>query len=184
MRVEELSPFPFDQLAAATVMAFPNAELVWVQEEPQNMGFWGYVDQRIRTMVRVLDPERVVEVAGRAYRRARLHPEYSELVRRSVNSDGGSEVDSDSAGPWTGHDTAPAGDRAPSPATDSGAAVHGGGRGVYGSGAGEGSVPVDVKPDYAQIVRYVGRPVAAAATGSFHVHQAEMRDHVLGPAFE
>ena len=115
MRVEELSPFPFDHLATATFRAFPNAELVWVQEEPQNMGYWTYVEKRIQTMVRVL--------AGDADAVSR-HNSVKGTTTREV-----------------GGVTSPA-------------------------------------------VCYVGRPVAACATGSFHVHTAETRDHVLRPAFE
>jgi len=35
-----------------------------------------------------------------------------------------------------------------------------------------------------QVVRFIGRPAATCATGSFHVHTAEERLHVLEPAFE
>ncbi|MCB9743210.1 MAG: 2-oxoglutarate dehydrogenase E1 component [Alphaproteobacteria bacterium] len=38
-RVEELYPYP-QELIAAEVERFPNAEVVWVQEEPRNMGAW------------------------------------------------------------------------------------------------------------------------------------------------
>lgn len=109
VRVEELSPFPFDHLATATIRAFPNAELVWVQEEPQNMGCWPYVEKRIQTMVRVL---------GRG-----SHARAASNTATHV------------------HSGAPA-------------------------------------------VRYVGRPVAACATGSFHVHTTETRDRVVRPAFK
>lgn len=47
-RVEQISPFPFD-LVHRQADDFPNAEIVWVQEEPRNMGAWTYVDPRIET---------------------------------------------------------------------------------------------------------------------------------------
>ena len=47
-RVEQISPFPFD-LVHRQADNFPNAEVVWVQEEPRNMGAWQYVDPRIET---------------------------------------------------------------------------------------------------------------------------------------
>lgn len=47
-RVEEISPFPFD-LVRAEAEKYPNAEIVWVQEEPQNQGAWTYVGARITT---------------------------------------------------------------------------------------------------------------------------------------
>ena len=49
IRVEQLSPFPFD-LVAETVASFPqSASLVWVQEEPKNQGYWQYVQPRFIT---------------------------------------------------------------------------------------------------------------------------------------
>jgi len=47
-RVEQISPFPFD-LVHRHADNFPNAEVVWAQEEPRNMGGWSYVDPRIET---------------------------------------------------------------------------------------------------------------------------------------
>ncbi len=51
VRVEELYPFPREALAAV-LGRFPQLkELVWVQEEPQNMGAWTYLEPRLRHMV-------------------------------------------------------------------------------------------------------------------------------------
>jgi 2-oxoglutarate dehydrogenase E1 component len=52
-RVEQIAPFPFD-LVAQEVKRFPNAQVVWAQEEPRNMGAWSYVWPRIQTATRVL----------------------------------------------------------------------------------------------------------------------------------
>ena len=46
MRLEQVAPFPYD-LVTAALERFPNAELVWVQEEPINAGAWAYVQPRI-----------------------------------------------------------------------------------------------------------------------------------------
>ena len=47
VRVEQLYPFPLDQLVAE-IEKYPNAEeLVWLQEEPENMGAWHWVEHRI-----------------------------------------------------------------------------------------------------------------------------------------
>ncbi|XP_065318343.1 2-oxoglutarate dehydrogenase complex component E1-like isoform X2 [Gordionus sp. m RMFG-2023] len=50
-RIEQLSPFPFD-LIEDEILKYPNAELVWVQEEPKNMGAWQYICPRIKTALR------------------------------------------------------------------------------------------------------------------------------------
>ena len=44
----QISPFPYD-LVAAELSRYPNAELVWTQEEPKNMGAWQYVQPRFST---------------------------------------------------------------------------------------------------------------------------------------
>jgi 2-oxoglutarate decarboxylase len=46
VRLEQLAPFPQDALAAA-LAGLPRAqEVVWLQEEPRNMGAWRYVAER------------------------------------------------------------------------------------------------------------------------------------------
>jgi multifunctional 2-oxoglutarate metabolism enzyme len=50
VRVEQLYPFPEEQLAEV-VESYPNAEQVlWLQEEPRNMGAWHFVQPRLRYM--------------------------------------------------------------------------------------------------------------------------------------
>jgi multifunctional 2-oxoglutarate metabolism enzyme len=47
LRVEQLYPWPYDHLATE-LEAYPNAsELVWLQEEPENMGPWNFVKGRL-----------------------------------------------------------------------------------------------------------------------------------------
>ncbi len=47
VRVEQLYPWPYDQVAEA-LEQFPNAdEIVWLQEEPENMGAWNAVKGRL-----------------------------------------------------------------------------------------------------------------------------------------
>jgi 2-oxoglutarate dehydrogenase E1 component len=43
LRLEQLYPWPIKSLSAE-LARFPNAELVWCQEEPKNMGGWSFVD--------------------------------------------------------------------------------------------------------------------------------------------
>ena len=42
VRVEQLHPFPEKQLNAV-LKKYKGAKLVWVQEEPSNMGYWSYI---------------------------------------------------------------------------------------------------------------------------------------------
>jgi len=48
VRVEELYPWPHDEVSRAVDM-YPNVvEVVWAQEEPKNMGAWSFVAPRLR----------------------------------------------------------------------------------------------------------------------------------------
>ncbi|CAK1553530.1 unnamed protein product [Leptosia nina] len=51
VRLEQISPFPYDQLKSE-ISKYPNAQLVWSQEEHKNMGSWSYVEPRFRTLLR------------------------------------------------------------------------------------------------------------------------------------
>jgi 2-oxoglutarate dehydrogenase E1 component len=55
-RIEQISPFPFDMLGEH-LSVYPNAELIWCQEEPLNMGAWSYVQPRIDTVIKHLSKE-------------------------------------------------------------------------------------------------------------------------------
>lgn len=48
VRVEQLYPFPKEEISRI-MKKYPNLkEILWVQEEPQNMGGWSYMEPRIR----------------------------------------------------------------------------------------------------------------------------------------
>jgi multifunctional 2-oxoglutarate metabolism enzyme len=52
VRVEQLYPWPEDDILT-TVAAYPNArEVWWVQEEPANMGAWNFVHARLARALR------------------------------------------------------------------------------------------------------------------------------------
>lgn len=51
MRELQLAPFPFD-LMMRELRRYPNAQLMWVQEEPLNMGAFNHVSPRIETCMR------------------------------------------------------------------------------------------------------------------------------------
>ena len=46
LRVEQLYPFPAKALVGE-LGRFPNADVVWCQEEPRNMGAWTFVEPNI-----------------------------------------------------------------------------------------------------------------------------------------
>ncbi len=51
VRLEQFYPFPMARLREITA-AYPNAEqIVWVQEEPKNMGGWTFVEPRLENFV-------------------------------------------------------------------------------------------------------------------------------------
>ena len=47
-RVEQLHPFPFQQIKEHAD-TYPNAEIIWCQEEPLNMGAWQHMQPRFET---------------------------------------------------------------------------------------------------------------------------------------
>ncbi|MCS1351650.1 2-oxoglutarate dehydrogenase E1 component [Mechercharimyces sp. CAU 1602] len=48
VRVEQLYPFPQEELQAVLDRFKQLKEIVWVQEEPANMGAWSYIEPRLR----------------------------------------------------------------------------------------------------------------------------------------
>uniref|UniRef100_A0A8B9KSQ2 2-oxoglutarate dehydrogenase complex component E1 n=1 Tax=Astyanax mexicanus TaxID=7994 RepID=A0A8B9KSQ2_ASTMX len=60
-RIEQLSPFPFD-LVKAEIEKFPQAEVMWSQEEHKNQGYYDYIKPRISTTINHAHP---VRYAGR-----------------------------------------------------------------------------------------------------------------------
>ncbi|KAG5189741.1 2-oxoglutarate dehydrogenase E1 component [Tribonema minus] len=50
-RVEQIAPFPFDRVAEEAAK-YPEADVLWVQEEPKNMGAYSYVMPRMMTATR------------------------------------------------------------------------------------------------------------------------------------
>ena len=91
MRIEQLYPFPFTRLGVRLAQ-YPNAEVVWCQEEPENMGAWHFVDRRIERALASIDtkakrPAYVgrAEAASPATGSARTHlKEQADLVDRAL----------------------------------------------------------------------------------------------------
>ncbi|MDI2112926.1 2-oxoglutarate dehydrogenase E1 component [Commensalibacter nepenthis] len=51
VRMEQIYPFPAQELKEILAQ-YPNAEIVWCQEEPENMGAWNFVDRKIEKCLR------------------------------------------------------------------------------------------------------------------------------------
>jgi len=74
-RVEELYPFPAEELAKHVATLPRLREIVWTQEEPRNMGAWTFVEPRLRallpngvTLSYAGRPERASPAEGYAHR--------------------------------------------------------------------------------------------------------------------
>jgi 2-oxoglutarate dehydrogenase E1 component len=67
LRVEELYPFPKKIISSIIERMTSLEEIIWVQEEPQNMGAWLFIDPRLRDIA----PEGVpVRYIGRRRRQS------------------------------------------------------------------------------------------------------------------
>ena len=64
LRMEQLYPVPGAQLAALT-KKYPNAELVWVQNEPKNQGAWPFMALNLQEALAHHGEERPVRVVAR-----------------------------------------------------------------------------------------------------------------------
>jgi len=54
VRLEQIAPFAFD-LVAKICTQFANAEVVWAQQEPKNMGAYSYIAPRLETATREIN---------------------------------------------------------------------------------------------------------------------------------
>ena len=86
--VEQIYPWPVDLLTAVFERYGQATELVWLQEEPENMGAWSFVHARLHACL----PERLrlrhvsrAESASPAIGSAALHQlEQADLLRRAI----------------------------------------------------------------------------------------------------
>ena len=91
LRIEQLYPFPFSRLGVRLAQ-YPNAEVVWCQEEPENMGAWHFADRRIERALAGLNVKATrpvyvgrPEAASPATGSARKHlKEQADLVDRAL----------------------------------------------------------------------------------------------------
>lgn len=52
-RIEQICPFPFD-LVSEEIKKYPNADLLWSQEEHKNQGWYGFIQQNFDCVLRHL----------------------------------------------------------------------------------------------------------------------------------
>eukprot|EP00606_Chrysophyceae_sp_TOSAG23-5_P000298 GSChrysophyteH2.ASY1.ANO1.707.1 assembled CDS len=69
VRLEQIAPFPYD-IISTVINRYPEAELVWCQEEPKNMGAYFYVKPRLATAMADIEKdggpvERKIQYVGR-----------------------------------------------------------------------------------------------------------------------
>jgi len=66
VRLEQLYPFPREEVAKV-LTRYPSAvEIMWAQEEPRNQGAWDFIHSR-RHLAGLLNPEQRLSYAGRPY---------------------------------------------------------------------------------------------------------------------
>ena len=86
IRVEQLYPLPTDELRQA-LAAYPNAQIVWVQDEPKNQGIWPHFALNLFPELGIAPalvsrPESATTAAGRAS----LHREQAaDILRRAFS---------------------------------------------------------------------------------------------------
>ncbi|HMC42606.1 MAG TPA: multifunctional oxoglutarate decarboxylase/oxoglutarate dehydrogenase thiamine pyrophosphate-binding subunit/dihydrolipoyllysine-residue succinyltransferase subunit, partial [Acidimicrobiales bacterium] len=87
-RVEQLYPWPEDQVASALARYESASEVVWLQEEPENMGAWSFVHGRLHRLLRddfVLRHVSRYESASPARGSTALHKlEQQDLLERAL----------------------------------------------------------------------------------------------------
>ena len=94
VRVEQLYPFPVNTLPKI-LAPYRQAQIVWCQEEPENMGAWNYLDRRLERLLGGLDiaakrPAYVgrAEAASPATGLAKTHAaEQAALLRTALTID-------------------------------------------------------------------------------------------------
>jgi 2-oxoglutarate dehydrogenase E1 component len=91
LRLEQLYPFPVNSFSRA-LAPYKNADVVWCQEEPENMGYWTFLDRRIEKVlgeigIKAKRPSYVgrAEAASPATGLAKVHQQQQEaLVREAL----------------------------------------------------------------------------------------------------
>ncbi len=81
IRMEQLHPYPAEQLQAE-LQKYNNPQLLWVQEEPENMGYWSYILRYLRkTNIEVVARK---PSASPATGYAKIHAAEQEVILRKA----------------------------------------------------------------------------------------------------
>ena len=82
LRIEQLYPFPYDTLEEE-INKFSDCEIIWCQEEPKNMGPWGFVRSRIQNVLKnIRSKQTLIPFVGR---RAAASPATGVFERHLAN---------------------------------------------------------------------------------------------------
>ena len=92
-RIEQLYPFPLEAVAALVASYLELREIVWVQEEPQNMGAWRSLRHRLEEAAAHAPHAVTVQYVGRTWRASPSegypglhHHEQDRIVREALGS--------------------------------------------------------------------------------------------------
>jgi 2-oxoglutarate dehydrogenase E1 component len=82
VRLEQYYPFPKSEIEDQILRYAPTADIVWVQEEPRNMGAWRFVREQIQPL---LDPtRRTVRYIGRVDSASPATGSYKQHLREQA----------------------------------------------------------------------------------------------------
>jgi 2-oxoglutarate dehydrogenase E1 component len=87
VRIEQIYPWPVDDLATVLARYQNLDELVWLQEEPKNMGAWPFVHHELHRHLREMKVRHVAraESASPATGSSLVHTaEQADLLRRAI----------------------------------------------------------------------------------------------------
>jgi len=90
VRIEQLYPFPAEQISEMLARYKSDVELVWAQEEPRNMGGWRFIAGRFRFLDRNLRYVGRSSSASPATGSSRRHAaEQTRLIAEAMSNSGG-----------------------------------------------------------------------------------------------
>ena len=84
VRIEQLYPFPEEQIASLLADYSVNVDLVWTQEEPENMGAWHFIRDRFTKMDKNIRVIARKESASPATGHGQIHNKEQESILNAV----------------------------------------------------------------------------------------------------